>query len=362
MRACRKKRRVVVAMSGGVDSSVTAALLKKGGYDVVGISMKLWPKEECGFHQPRSCCSLEAIADARLVSERLGIPFYVLDFNKEFKREVIDYFTSEYLNGRTPNPCILCNEKIKFGMLLKKAKELNADYVATGHYANIIYGASKKRYVLKEGCDKEKDQSYVLFSLTQDQLSKILLPLGNLKKDGVRRLAKKMKLPVYAKADSQQICFIHDDYAEYLAKKFKNKIKPGPILDEYGNKLGMHKGISFYTIGQREGLGIAYKHALYVIKIDKKTNTIIVGPKEKRYFKDVIVGALNWIEEVSGKRLRAKVRIRSQHKKSEASLNLVDGKVRVEFDRPQESPTPGQAAVFYAKDVVLGGGWIESAN
>lgn len=354
-----KGERIVVAMSGGVDSSVAAMLLKKQGHDVIGISMKLWPKEECGFYRPTSCCSLEAIADARLVSEKLGFPFYVLDFHKEFKKEVIDYFTSEYLRGRTPNPCILCNEKIKFGILLKKARELNARYVATGHYANIVFDAKNKRYVLKEGRDRRKDQSYVLFSLTQNQLSKILLPLGTLTKDRVRRLARNYKLAIYDKPESQEICFVQDDYEKYLKKRFKDKIREGPIIDKNGNTLGTHKGIPFYTIGQREGLGIAYKHALYVIRIDKDKNTIVVGPKESRFFKKLLVGNLNWIAQPGKKYLRCKVKIRSQHVKANARLYLKESKVKVEFDEPQESPTPGQAAVFYSKNIVLGGGWIE---
>jgi tRNA-specific 2-thiouridylase len=355
-----KKKRVLVAMSGGVDSSVACALLKKKGYDVIGISMKLWPKEECGYHQETSCCSLEAIRDARFVSERLSIPFYVLDFHKEFKKEVIDYFSSEYLKGRTPNPCILCNEKIKFGILIKKAQELNARYVATGHYAAIEYNKARGRYILKEGVDKRKDQSYVLFSLTQDQLSKIIFPLSNLTKDKVRMRARRMGFLIHNKHESQEICFVQDDYVNYLKKHFKNKIKPGPILDEKGDILGTHKGVPFYTIGQREGLGIAYKHALYVIRIDKEKNAIIVGPKESRYFKRVMVGNLNWINKPDKDLLRAKVKIRSQHKKADARLQLLNGAVQITFDKPQESPTPGQAAVFYSRKMVIGGGWIDT--
>lgn len=347
-------------MSGGVDSSVACAFLKKKGFDVIGISMKLWPKEECGYQRSTSCCSLEANSDARLVSEKLEIPFYVLDFHKEFKKEVVDYFTDEYLKGRTPNPCILCNEKIKFGVLIKKARELKAAYVATGHYAAIEYNRLKDIYLLKEGYDKRKDQSYVLFSLTQEQLSRILLPLGRLNKTKVRRYAQKLGLAIHNKSESQEICFVEDDYVKYLKKRFGDRIKPGPIINEHGDVLGTHKGIPFYTIGQREGLGIAYRHALYVIKIDKEKNAITVGPKDSRYFKKIRVGNLNWILRPHKDSTRVKVKIRSQHKKKKATLKITGKTVDIIFDKPQESPTPGQAAVFYSRSTVLGGGWIES--
>jgi len=356
----KKSTRVVVAMSGGVDSSVAAALLKRKGYDVIGISMKLWPKEDCGFHRLTSCCSLESISDARLVSEKLRIPFYVLDLHEDFKREVIDYFTKEYLDGRTPNPCILCNEKIKFGILLKKAKELGAEFIATGHYAKVGFDRRAKRYILEEGKDKRKDQSYALFSLTQDQLSKTLLPLGALTKDSVRKFAKRNGLPVHSKIDSQEICFVQSDYAEYLKKEFKDKIKPGPIVDQKGDLLGMHKGTPFYTIGQRGGLGIAHSHALYVTHIDKEKNTLIVGPKEARYRKRILVSGLNWMIIPEAKRFNADVKIRSQHKKASGELRVLNGSLEILFEKAQESPAPGQAAVFYKRGKLLGGGWISN--
>lgn len=340
-----KSERIVVAMSGGVDSSCAACILKKEGFEVIGVFL--------------SCCSLEGIADARLVAEKLDIPFYVLDFHKEFKQGVIDYFSREYLNARTPNPCILCNQKIKFGALLRKAKELGAQSVATGHYAMVNFDKRKKRFLLKEGIDKKKDQSYNLFSLTQAQLAHIKFPLANRTKSWVRNCTKKLGLAIYAKKDSQEVCFIEDDYKKFLKKKFPDIIKPGPILDQTGRQLGIHKGIAFYTIGQREGLGIPYKYPLYVIKIDKEANKVIVGPRKNKFSRFVETDNINWIIEPKRKSIRAKVKIRYQHTKTAATLNCADrDSVRIEFSRPQESPAPGQAAVFYDRDLVLGGGWI----
>jgi len=352
-------KKIVVAMSGGVDSSCAAYLLKKQGYDVIGISMRLWPKEECGFYRPTSCCSLEGIADARLVAEKLKIPFYVLNFHKEFKKDVIDYFSKEYLNAHTPNPCILCNEKIKFGCLMRKAKELGAGFVATGHYARLTYESKRRRFILRQGLDSKKDQSYVLFSLTQKQLAHIKFPLGAYRKKWVRDTVRKLGIPSYGKKDSQEICFVQDDYRDFFKKRYPSAVKPGSIVNIEGKKLGVHKGIAFYTIGQREGLGIPYKYPLYVLKLDKEKNIVIVGPNQYRFKKDFEVNHVNWILKPEKKTIRAKVKIRSQHEKASATLNCINkDKVRVLCDKPQESPTPGQAAVFYKRDIVLGGGWI----
>lgn len=350
-------------MSGGVDSSTAAALLKEEGYGVIGICMQLWPKEECGPKRDKVCCSLEGIRDARYVAQKLGIPFYVVDFHKEFKKFVIDYFIQQYLKGFTPNPCILCNEKIKFGILLNKAKELGADLVATGHYAVSYYDEKIKRFILKESVDKNKDQSYVLFSLSQKQLEYARFPIGEFTKDRIRKTAKDLDLEfVYAKKDSQEICFVEDDYNKYLVKKVKVKVSPGPILDKNGNVIGQHKGTPFYTIGQRRGLGIAYKEPLYVIKIDVVKNEIIVGTKKDVFKKELIADNLNWIPfDVPSKTFRAKAKIRYKHKKADATISVLNkDEVKVVFDEPQEAPTPGQAVVFYDGDAVMGGGWIKA--
>lgn len=357
------KQRIVVAMSGGVDSSVAAALLKDEGYEVIGITMQLWPKEDCGAHGDKSCCSLEGIRDARYVAEKLGIPFYVVDFHKEFKKSVIDYFVLQYSKGLTPNPCIVCNEKIKFGVLMDKAKELGADLVATGHYTISFYDQKLNRFILKESVDKSKDQSYVLFGLSQKQLSHVRFPIGEFTKDKVRNIARDLKLEfVHSKKDSQEICFVEDDYNKYLTKKAKIKITPGPILDKNGEVLGKHKGTPFYTIGQRHGLGIAHKEPLYVIMIDVAKNIITVGTKKDVFKKELVADNLNWVLfDKPNDNFRAKAKIRYKHKKADATISVI-GKdtVKVTFDEPQEAPTPGQAVVFYDEEIVVGGGWIKS--
>ncbi len=356
-----KKGRIVAAMSGGVDSSLAAALLKKAGYEAIGVTFRMWPKEECGSSAARSCCSLEAVTRARLVTESLGMPYYVVDYSGEFKKEVIDYFCGEYLKGRTPNPCVICNAKIKFGLLLDKAKSLGASSVATGHYANTCYDKKSGRYLLKEGRDKSKDQSYFLFALSQEQLKNAIFPLGNMTKDKVRAMAKKLKLKTFDTVSSQDICFVRDmDYAEYIKKKTGVDMKPGDIIDSNGKVVGHHKGIPFYTIGQRRGLGIAHKEPLYVTAIDAKNNRVVVGPREEVMKKSLFAERMNWIAiDRLDKPIRALARIRYNHKKAKATITKT-GKdsVRVDFDVAQAAPTPGQAVVFYKGDVVLGGGWI----
>ena len=359
--AKRGSESVVAAMSGGVDSSLAAALLKKNGYETIGVTFRMWPKEECGSSVGRACCNLEAVTRARMVAGDLGIPYYVVDFSEEFKKEVIDYFCAQYLKGLTPNPCVVCNEKIKFGKLLEKAKSLGALHVATGHYANVDYNKRSGRYLLKEGKDKARDQSYFLFGLSQEQLKGALFPIGSLTKEKVRGLAKKMKIRTFNTVSSQDICFVQDqDYADYIKKKTGVEIRPGEIVNKSGKVLGRHKGIPFYTIGQRRGLGIAHKEPLYVTAIDIAGNRVVVGPREEVLKKSLVAERMNWIAiDRPDKPIKVKAMIRYNSKKAPALVTSI-GKdsVKVEFTAPQAAPTPGQAVVFYDKDVVVGGGWI----
>lgn len=356
-------------MSGGVDSSVAAALLLRDGYDVIGATMRIWSGEDCAKEGFRRCCSRDDVEDARGVAERLGIPFYVLNFKDEFQQRVIDYFCREYLRGFTPNPCIICNEKIKFGLLLKKAKQLGADFVASGHYARIKYDRRKKRYRLFEADDKKKDQSYVLFSLSQRQLSHMLLPLGEYSKQRVREIAKELNLKVSHKPDSQEICFVRDnDYRKLLEQRAKNKIKPGLIVDTRGRVLGKHQGIHFFTVGQRKGLGVAQAKPRYVVRIDGKRNLVVVGDEEDIRNKEFVAQGVNWIgidgtntlKGTSGRSKRVEVKIRYAHPKSRAIVDFAGRRsVRVRFLEPQLAITPGQAAVFYRGEEVIGGAWIK---
>lgn len=358
------KGKIVVGMSGGVDSSLAAALLKKEGYDVIGVTFRMWPKEECGSSIGRACCNLESITRARAVASDLKIPYYVTDFSEDFRKDVIDYFCAEYLKGHTPNPCVVCNEKIKFGRLLEKARSLGASMIATGHYAMTGRARTTGRFLLKEGKDKAKDQSYFLYRLSQGQLKAALFPLGSLTKERARSLARSMKIRTYDTVSSQDICFVQDlDYAEYIRKKAGVEIRRGEIVDEAGNVLGTHKGIPFYTIGQRRGLGIAHHEPLYVTAIDIGRNRIVVGTKQSVMRRGLVADRMNWIaRDALKKPLRAMARIRYNHAKAKATVApLGRDAVRVEFDEPQAAPTPGQAVVFYARDIVIGGGWIREA-
>jgi tRNA-specific 2-thiouridylase len=358
------QERVVVAMSGGVDSSVAAALLKSQGKEVIGITMCFHLPDSTGKRP--SCCGIQGIEDARRVAHKLGIKHYVLSFRKVLEEKVIRNFCREYLNGRTPNPCIRCNQYVKFEALLKKALSLGAKYLATGHYARIQKTPNPQpptpTYLLKQAKDLRKDQSYFLYRLRQEQLKHIIFPLGNYTKDQVRKLAKEFDLPVADKLASQEICFLPDaDYRRFFKTRITKEIKPGLIVDQEGHILGQHKGIPFYTIGQREGLGVAYGYPLYVTKINPKDNRITVGRKEDAYQEKILIKKPHFIFNPIKKKVALKVRIRYNHKEAAAEIIPFANSIKVYFRKPQFAITPGQSAVFYLKNIVLGGGIIDKA-
>jgi tRNA-specific 2-thiouridylase len=352
-----KKKRVAVLMSGGVDSSVAAGLLKEAGHEVIGFTLQLWPStREVG-----GCCGLSAIEDAKKVARILDIPHYVLNCRKVFQKEVIDYFCRTYLSGRTPNPCIMCNRRIKFEYFLKKAKEVSADYVASGHYARITGRGT--HCFLKKGIDAKRDQSYFLYNLTREQLSVVLFPLGGLTKEEVRKKARFFCFRNAEKEGSQEICFISDnDYGRFIRERFPEAAVPGPIFGPDGKLLGRHKGIAFYTVGQREGLGVSLPKPLYVVEIDPARNSLSVAEKEVVYRKELLASDLNWIGEKPSKKFTAKAKIRYQNLETPVTVEPLNGKVRVEFQKPQFAVTPGQSIVFYRRDTVLGGGVIKSVE
>ncbi len=353
-----RKKRVVVAMSGGVDSSVTAALLKDGGYDVIGLTMQLWEEKDGG--SSRQCCSQEHVFDAGRVANKLGIDFHVVDFREEFRRLIVEDFADEYFRGRTPNPCARCNEKIKFGILLEKAMELGADYLATGHYARIERDGSGI-FSLCKGKDKGKDQSYFLFTLTQNQMSRVLFPLGNLEKQDVRRLAARYELPVAGKSESQDICFVPDnDYVRFLEKEHGSVSMAGKIVDATGKVLGAHGGFYRYTVGQRKGLGIAWPHPLYVLGVNEGSREVIVGHRDELYSDSLTASEVNWSSSVPSGPIDLVCKIRYRHDPVPCRVfPLPDNRVEVRFATKEKSVTPGQAVVFYDDDRVIGGGWIE---
>ncbi len=355
------KGKVLVGMSGGVDSSVAAALLIEDGYDVTGITMKIWggePGDNKGRHGCYGSGEIHDIEDARQVASILSIPFHIIDLEKEYQDIVLSYFKEEYSRGRTPNPCIRCNHRIKFGLLLEKSVErgLNSDYFATGHYVIKEFREQSGRFILRKGADRRKDQSYFLSYLEQGQLARSLFPLGNLKKDEVRSLARHYGLPVGEKEESQD--FIEEgDYTVI----FDTAPVPGPILDLNGNELGTHKGIIHYTVGQRRGIGVSAKEPLYVLSIEREKNALVVGPAEFLLSRDLIASNVNWIaiRELEKPR-KAKAKIRIAHRESEALISPLDrDEVQVRFVEPQRGITPGQIVVFYDDDIVLGGGTIE---
>lgn len=354
------QKSVLIGMSGGVDSSVAAALLKEQGYHVIGATMRLWTYSDSDNTNHEGCCAESAVEDARRVCDKLGIDFYVLNFKDMFREKVVDYFVSEYTRGRTPNPCIACNKYLKFDAMLKKALAMDIDYIATGHYAKIEQDKNGK-YILRVSDAAKKDQSYVLYNFTQEQLAHTLMPLGSYNKDEVRALAEKYGLAVANKKDSQEICFVEDDdYAKFIIDYADYKPQTGDILDIDGNKLGEHRGLIYYTIGQRKGIG-AYGRPMFVKEIDAKGNTITLGEKGTEFSDELTAYDVNFISgEIPQEPLRIQAKVRYQAPPAPAMLYpLSDGSAHVVFDEPQRAVTAGQAVVFYDGDIVLGGGTVE---
>lgn len=356
--ASSMRGRVFVAMSGGVDSSAAAYLLKEEGYDVSGITMRVMPCDDCSSDQEL----LPAVEDARNVAEMLGIPHYTCDLRQTFEENVIDYFCQEYLAGRTPNPCVICNKTIKFGALWEQARSLGAEYLATGHYVRNYYDEGRGRWVLKKGLDPRKDQSYVLYNLRQDQLPLLKFPLGEYWKEDVRKIAVLAGLSVADKKESQEICFIPDnDYRSFLIERAPEAAEPGVIYDTEGNSVGRHQGLAFYTIGQRHGLGLALGYPAYVVEIDPVRNALVVGKARDLLASGLTARDVNLIAIQSLlEPLRAQVKIRYNASPVDAVISPGEnGGVIVRFSRPQKAVTPGQAVVFYQDDLVLGGGFID---
>lgn len=356
-----EKRTVVVGMSGGVDSSVAAYLLKEQGYNVIGVTMQIWQEEDsCTIEQEGGCCGLSAVEDARRVAQMLDIPYYVMNFRREFQENVIDYFIKEYKEGRTPNPCIACNRYVKWEALLQRSLAIGADYIATGHYARI-QRLSNGRYAIRNSVTARKDQTYALYNLTQEQLAKTLMPVGEYEKDEIREMAKKIGLLVADKADSMDICFVPDgDYASYIEHATGTEMQEGNFVDAQGNVLGRHKGIIHYTVGQRKGLNLALGYPVFVIKIRPETNEVVVGRLEESLTDTVYMNRVNLMSEeqfIEGKTYCGKIRY--NHVGAECIVKRVDEDLyQCVFSEKQRAVTPGQALVLYDGEFVAGGGTI----
>jgi len=361
-----KKETVLVAMSGGVDSSVAAALLQQQGYDIIGVTMNLWDYDRVGgnINKDSGCCSIDTMDDARAVCHKLGVPHYVVNFREQFEAAVTENFITEYLDGRTPNPCVRCNTFIKWGVLIQKAQELGAEKIATGHYASIGYDKQRGRYLLKRGKDDHKDQTYALWGIKQRGLAQTLLPVGEYSKDEIRDIARSLHLKTAEKPESQEICFIPDnDYTRYLrSQKPELEDMTGQIVDMEGRVLGTHKGYPFYTIGQRKGLGLAVPEPVYVTEIDAGSNTVRVGSNRDLEHKGLLAETPNWIafSALEGE-LEVEAKIRYNDPGKGASIKMRGDRLEVIFDEPQRAVTPGQSVVFYRNDVVVGGAVISTA-
>ena len=357
-----EKKKVVVGMSGGVDSSVAAWLLKEQGYDVIGVTMQIWQDEEPEIQEENGgCCGLSAVDDARRVAENLGIPYYVMNFKREFKENVMDYFVQDYIEGKTPNPCIACNRFVKWESLLKRSMDIGADYIATGHYARIEQ-LENGRYTLRKSATAAKDQTYALYNLTQHQLSHTLMPVGEYTKDEIRGMADKIGLNVAHKPDSQEICFIPDhDYAKFIEENTDCRLPEGNFVDKDGRVLGRHKGITHYTVGQRKGLNLALGRPVFVTEIRPDTNEVVIGDNEDVFSRRLTCGKLNWmaVEGLPDDGMKVTAKIRYSHKGAPCMIRTIgEDLVECVFDDPQRAVAPGQAVVFYDGEYVVGGGTI----